>query len=340
MLCTIIGLFSACKHWCTEPCLELSGDVRQECGDCEDAASRCRPGQPDFDAPAVHAQVSVGSDGGVGTVPSACRELDASALRDGAPLRWRKPTIVRRPLEYAPSDVWNTSRPELLSRIGTTAYTSGPALDAELGFFPDMRAHIEQSANSAAVTLHELVGRHVGNRTKTFFTYHPALNDAMVPALDAMPALRRHGRLTRRAVSLGERYQFTEMHRHNTAVFVQMRGSKGWALAPPHVPDALRAVSELAQTHLSREYGDDDYHLSGRLLCDWFARGASEEGGAAGAPSAGERDLEAAFAALAARQLTRCVLREGDAIVVPKQFWHGTCNLDEWNTGFTWFFDV
>lgn len=33
-----------------------------------------------------------------------------------------------------------------------------------------------------------------------------------------------------------------------------------------------------------------------------------------------------------------CYLNEGDSIFVPEGWWHGTCNLEEWNLGFTWFF--
>ena len=71
----------------------------------------------------------------------------------------------------------------------------------------------------------------------------------------------------------------------------------------------------------------DTYQLAGRLLCEGF--GASEP--------LSEEDVHTVTLAARANSFVRCSLREGDAVLVPYAWWHGTCNLHNWNAGFTWF---
>ena len=119
------------------------------------------------------------------------------------------------------------------------------------------------------------------------------------------------------------------MHRHYLAVFTQTSGSKGWVLAPPFYPQAL--LQEANLTTMGSAQG-------GRRLCDLFHTGSAvTDASATGALSAATAASDAATPGL-----MTCVVREGESLVVPgisllTNWWHGTCNLDTWNAGFTLF---
>ena len=89
---------------------------------------------------------------------------------------------------------------------------------------------------------------------------------------------------------MGDQFDVSEFHAHNSALFVQTKGRKKWLLSPSSIHSRWNACN-LSETEI-RKF-----------------------------------------------RLISCHLNEGDSLFVPKQWYHGTCNLEEWNGGFTYFFD-
>ena len=138
-----------------------------------------------------------------------------------------------------------------------------------------------------------------------------------MPAPEALPpavraALSGHSRdPSKRGVSLGVKGHWLAAHQHFAAVSVQLSGRKAWLLAPPFYP------AEVLHTARLTKVGDA---AAGRLACG-LARG--------------ERDVRV-------RGLTVCEVGPGEAIYVPgagplSQWWHGTCNLEDWTAGYSLF---
>lgn len=118
-------------------------------------------------------------------------------------------------------------------------------------------------------------------------------------------------------VSLGAMGQWNEVHIHKHAMFMQMLGSKRWVLAPTDTfPDADRVMISEGARHL-KELTKEDVCTPG---------------------------LAQNVAIHSARwNLTKfgyaCDAYEGEALYLPGMtrnggWWHGTCDLAEWNAGF------
>ena len=138
------------------------------------------------------------------------------------------------------------------------------------------------------------------------------------------PALRRFADVfpvvpLKAALSLGVRGQWNDVHRHTTAVFTQVAGTKGWALWPPFTPRSTLDAAKLTSAAADETSRD--------TMCGLFGVGGGN-----------------VSALLRHRGLRLCELQAGEALVIPTfgerhrgGWWHGTCNLGEWTAGFTTF---
>eukprot|EP00747_Dinoflagellata_sp_TGD_P143274 gnl/TRDRNA2_/TRDRNA2_176366_c0_seq1.p1 gnl/TRDRNA2_/TRDRNA2_176366_c0~~gnl/TRDRNA2_/TRDRNA2_176366_c0_seq1.p1 ORF type:complete len:374 (+),score=38.66 gnl/TRDRNA2_/TRDRNA2_176366_c0_seq1:85-1206(+) len=138
-------------------------------------------------------------------------------------------------------------------------------------------------------------------------------------------------------ISLGVRGQWNQVHQHGTALFFQIKGSKGWVVAPP---DTFPAAKQLM---ISRLKAKGPYGSKSQFLIELGQMDVCAPFQANGNMSS-HVHLETARAApaSAAHNLTQhgscCTVRAGEAFLVPgntrdKGWWHGTCNLEDWNAG-------
>jgi hypothetical protein len=128
-------------------------------------------------------------------------------------------------------------------------------------------------------------------------------------------------------ISLGNRGQWNHVHIHAGFLFTQVRGSKGWVVAPPDAFQGAREEMILAN-------GFDHKHLHDLEQDDVCRHFTSHQSVKTSDQVIGG----------AKRNLTEfgtcCEVNEGEAFYLPGKtyftgWWHGTCDLDEWNAGWT-----
>ena len=265
-----------------------------------------------------------------GGTAAGCRRVNASAVTSAATIiNWRSPTIVVHPPEAAARlrDGWSR-KAAVLARASSVSYSGSSSLMAETALSSAVIARVRKGP----VALEALLS--LRNETMNFISYNQELAEALLPSPSAMPAslaaVARGVPIHRRAVSLGSEGQTAFLHRHYVAIFTQTAGRKGWTLAPPFYPRKLLEHARLTAM------GDP---AGGERLCAPF-RVARSKARSKGKKRA--RGTTRERAATTPPGLTTCQVRAGETLVVPgvsslSNWWHGTCNLDPWNAGFTLF---
>jgi len=141
--------------------------------------------------------------------------------------------------------------------------------------------------------------------------------------LQTIPAPLRRGPF----ISLGSKGQWNHMHIHAMTIFTQVKGSKGWVIAPADTFPEGKARMKQSHGFAGRHIADVQH----RHVCGQFFPGSLHQY----VHSGQERS--------AAQNLTKyghcCVVKEGEGFFMPGYsditgWWHGTCNLDHWNAGF------
>ena len=279
---------------------------------------------------------------------ASCPRLRADALTANVAVRLREPTIVTGALG-GEAEAWaeRWSRDAILSSYGDSTTFSGRLASgaktlARGAVWRSMKLEgsgapivsLLNATGGAPLTLRQLID---ANLDATLFGAPP--DDAeirhLIPAAargfaadrDAAPlppALRRFTDVfpvvpLKAALSLGVRGQWNDVHRHTTAVFTQVAGTKGWALWPPFTPRSTLDAAKLTSAAADETSRD--------TMCGLFGVGGGN-----------------VSALLRHRGLRLCELHAGEALVIPTfgerhrgGWWHGTCNLGEWTAGFTTF---
>eukprot|EP00746_Dinoflagellata_sp_MGD_P147321 gnl/MRDRNA2_/MRDRNA2_79685_c0_seq3.p1 gnl/MRDRNA2_/MRDRNA2_79685_c0~~gnl/MRDRNA2_/MRDRNA2_79685_c0_seq3.p1 ORF type:complete len:211 (+),score=34.37 gnl/MRDRNA2_/MRDRNA2_79685_c0_seq3:81-713(+) len=157
-----------------------------------------------------------------------------------------------------------------------------------------------------------------------------AISEAVLPGTQEIPEEVRWpyeqiGVWTPR-VSFGKHSSWGPVHRHGANLFTQVVGSKGWLMAPPeHFSDASSGQSQLSkgdrnstiQQFEEATHKPDPFlsSIQQKDVCGYF-------------------EPEDSLKRVANVQgMCGCVVHPGEALFVPANWWHGTCNLEEWNAG-------
>jgi len=140
--------------------------------------------------------------------------------------------------------------------------------------------------------------------------------------LQTIPAPLRRGPF----ISLGSKGQWNHMHIHAMTIFTQVKGSKGWVIAPadtfPEGKARMKQSHGFAGRHIA---------MSNTGMC------------VANSSQVAYINTSTVEERTAAQNLTKyghcCVVKEGEGFFMPGYsditgWWHGTCNLDHWNAGF------
>lgn len=138
------------------------------------------------------------------------------------------------------------------------------------------------------------------------------------------------------ALSLGREGQWNHMHRHEENLSVQMAGRKGWVMLPgKNMPKKLISRTTPEVINEDAEPGSFDQTSLCRYVmsCERWAEFADADPNAMCQPEM----LEGAKREYAVSRYKgfACTVEQGEALFVPFGWWHGTCNLDTWNAGFT-----
>jgi len=257
---------------------------------------------------------------------SGCRRVHASTIKAGDVQTWDEPAIITHGASLRHFD-W--SRRRLLREFGSFNLSQRDlSFNGAGSWFLAHRAAAPIKAGGRKferyagfnVTLREVIS--VDQPGNLFLPgagltvpAHNHIWPRLIPRKSQLPPpLRRvlQGLGRWRHASMGSARQWNPVHNHQVAVFTQLAGRKGWALAPWQQREAYGNRAFFGSTDVETR---DDF-------CGLF-------GGAAGAAAAPGARL--------------CVVEEGESIVVPgnkdgfaaRGWWHGTCGLGEWNAGFT-----
>lgn len=130
----------------------------------------------------------------------------------------------------------------------------------------------------------------------------------------------------REKLSLGTKGQMNPVHKHQSTLFVQLQGRKGWLLI---AHDAMNMSMMHPQNPNFPNYNDADAmereNFSQRGICRQFESGRLAS----------------------TRDRCLCEVGPGEILFVPGHdlqqrdtWWHGTCNLDAWTAGFALIHDL
>ena len=263
------------------------------------------------------------------TPPSAtCERLSVDAAVAMGLEHIVAPTIVTNVLAASDPTQWaNWSKPAMLREFGHFVLDR-----ADLRFNGAGREIVTRDQERLGVTLNDIVHHRPALSGNLFVPGWTQASDDDVPSLNslwwellpqklALPnglkeLLAPIG--SARHASIGQTGQWNEMHNHPVAVFTLVRGRKGWLLAPPHSRSRLREAGLLPTDEMLEKghvVSSGDAHA---LLCGLFD-----------APEPNRSRLDELGG-------TACTLEEGESLVVPSHWFHGTCGLHEWNVGFTY----
>mmetsp|Transcript_98730 Transcript_98730/g.235255 ORF Transcript_98730/g.235255 Transcript_98730/m.235255 type:complete len:364 (+) Transcript_98730:62-1153(+) len=253
------------------------------------------------------------------------RRMDAQKVRDEELDNLDKPAILTN--VFDPNEHWTSdlSKAELLDRYGDfELYDS--AFD-HLGAGAFLRDHIDDVETVEDATK--------ANQPGNLIFFEDEVADKMVTKIlksvtENLPEDSRYvvlpkdteGTWENRGVSFGHRGQWNQMHIHNRFIFTQILGSKGWVMSPAQAfpEDAEDRHSVIPITHpamCSPFFKRDQKHSYAphKLGVEDYIQNQTEAG-------------------------VECVLHAGEALYVPGHtydlsWWHGTCDLGDWNAGVT-----
>merc|ERR1712224_481825 len=125
--------------------------------------------------------------------------------------------------------------------------------------------------------------------------------------------------------SFGSKGQWNPVHYHGASIFTQVKGSKGWSMGSPDFFD--KSVWENPR-HPRNIQG-----LWEKDVCSRFAK----------RQSARHLGTLVSLTGSAASNWTSngrfCTIKEGESMFVPRDWWHGTCDLTAWSAGFANFLE-
>lgn len=237
------------------------------------------------------------------------------------------PTVITHVLDGAPQGAWDVwGREELIRRFGDTTFASGgPVFN-----HPFLWRAI---ANRTSVTLTEALDMNASIAGPFFVPGIYPLARSLLQASEShdVPLFRLlDGQGELGYVSLTAKGQFAPIHIHHQAFVTQVKGTKGWVLAPPEAfPDHIEHGRVFVDYSDPGEHGEgapEDSRLNNaEQLCGLFDNSCLAPGGLGSVPS-----------------VYCCQLNAGEALVWPgKDFWegwwHGTCGLEDWNAAFSFF---
>lgn len=137
-------------------------------------------------------------------------------------------------------------------------------------------------------------------------------------------------------LSFGREGQWNHIHRHEENLFLQMTGRKGWVMFPGKnipkryiKPDLPEVLNEEKQEGVFDQRSVCWYVMT----CKRWANFAQDDPQVLCRPEALEEDKRTN--AVSRYRGFTCELKQGEALFIPDGWWHGTCNLDHWNAGFT-----
>jgi len=283
--------------------------------------------------------------GDPGLGPHVCEKVDGRNLLTKESLKLTRPTVITNILDgllpaggaaWQPSAFkkWFAKQKVTCDQLGGSGCSD---LDGN-----------QVISNTVPSSLSKVLKRHIPNGSELDYVFNLFINDAhpvvkkvvssVVNDTSDAPVFAEARKLVRGpyylALSMGREAQWNIMHRHRESLFVQMHGSKGWVLVPGRsMPDKF--ISE-AGNELNEE--DEQGRFDQESLCRysmtcerWAEYWSQPQGFCQRKAAQGSKGIDA----VSRYRGYACKLEQGEALFFPNGWWHGTCNLDAWNAGFT-----
>lgn len=265
-----------------------------------------------------------------------CPRVDGRTLSEQEAAAVKVPTILTHVLDGLAADTWDEwARDKLVRRHGNTSFGRGGPVFKH----PFLWRIID---GRESVTLADALDMSSSIAGPFFVPGIYPLARQLLQASEGSDApivrlLQGQGELG--YVSLTARGQFAPIHIHNHAFVTQVKGSKGWMLAPPETFQEHKMQNNVFLDFsdpgrpLWSGFGPDkgapleeDARLNNaEQICGLFGETCPAPGGLASMPG-----------------VYCCKLNAGESLVYPgKDFWdgwwHGTCGLEDWNAAFSHF---
>lgn len=242
---------------------------------------------------------------------SHCPWLDGHDLLEDAPIEVHEPTVIRNVLDGASRRALaHWSERGVFKKFGHSSVNSKYLGGNACGFV----------GKSNESTLAEILSSDCAGNTflQRDHDISRTLNARLLEAVSSSPLRRLLKWQQLEAdqlsghVSIGYKTQWNRVHRHELTLFVQVKGHKGWVFIPHEsIPSSLISPRDRHWNLVS-----DGPPLDRDGLCEVFAE-----------------DLQAKKLQGQYHGTRMCEVHEGEALLFPANWWHGTCNLGRWNAG-------
>eukprot|EP00747_Dinoflagellata_sp_TGD_P066207 gnl/TRDRNA2_/TRDRNA2_154701_c0_seq1.p1 gnl/TRDRNA2_/TRDRNA2_154701_c0~~gnl/TRDRNA2_/TRDRNA2_154701_c0_seq1.p1 ORF type:complete len:362 (+),score=45.15 gnl/TRDRNA2_/TRDRNA2_154701_c0_seq1:78-1163(+) len=265
----------------------------------------------------------------VGPYPGGCRcrRLDSRGFTASKLSLIKEPTIFSHVFEGAaqkPWEAWN--RTEMLKAHG----------DVTLGemdlFHNGAGPYISEKYDTSDPSLAQILDMDQPGNLFLQNAFHEFVPDTTTVFPEHFLSLLNkvhHFPYGATALSFGSKGQWNHIHQHGETIFTQVKGSKGWVFAPPSAfPAEARHMKtqkdNFRQKHLV-EFKQAD-------VCGPFRSHGQIRLSGSAQPVASAANVSSAARSLM-EHASCCVSREGEALFFPSDWWHGTCDLEQWTAG-------